>query len=67
MDPTEELKRVLLSERCPICNQEYANVEEHISKDHAGDLDIGFVKWVMRIHKDLEKLKDIEKGRGASV
>jgi hypothetical protein len=57
MDPTEEIRRVLSEEACPICTQKFTSIEDHISKDHAGGLDVGFVKWVMRIHKDLEKIK----------
>ena len=64
MNPSEEVKHILSERPCPICSQKFENIEEHLSKDHAGGLDIGFVKWVMRIHTDLEKIKDIEKQRG---
>jgi hypothetical protein len=42
---------------CPICNQEFDNVEEHISKAHCKDqVDLGFIKWVMQIHKKVEEV-----------
>jgi hypothetical protein len=46
------------SSTCPICDQGFDNVEEHISKDHCKDqVDLGFIKWVMRIHKKVEDYK----------
>jgi hypothetical protein len=54
-------------EICPICNQKFTNVGEHIIEAHAGTLNIGFVKWLMRMHSDLEKIKKIEEGRGVTI
>ena len=45
------------SSKCPICDQGFDNVEDHISKDHCKDqVDLGFIKWVMRIHKKVEEV-----------
>jgi hypothetical protein len=62
MDPTEELGRMVVEEMCPICTQKFTNIEDHISKDYAAGLDVGFVKWLMQIHKDLGRIKRIEAG-----
>jgi len=63
-DEGEEIRRISLEWICPICSQKFTNIEEHVSKAHAGGLDVGFVKWVMRIDKDLEKIKRMEIFRG---
>jgi hypothetical protein len=60
MDPTDEMKRILLEERCPICGQLFTSMEEHVSNAHAGGLNVAFVKWVLQIHKDIEKIKRMD-------
>jgi hypothetical protein len=62
LDPSEEIRRISLEGICPICSQKFTNIEEHVSKAHAGGLDVGFVKW--GIDKDLEKIKRVEIFRG---
>jgi len=52
-----DILRLLREEECPTCKQKFENIEDHVSKSHAGGLDIGFVKLVMRINTDLEKIK----------
>lgn len=64
VDPKEEAKRLSLEGKCPICKQVWSNVEEHISTAHTvdnGHLDIGVIKWIMEISKDVDRLNRNQK------
>ena len=53
-------------EMCPMCNQKFTDIEEHIIEAHTGNgsLNVGFVRWLMRIYKDLEKVKENQRIQG---
>jgi hypothetical protein len=53
----DEVPAALKQKKCPICNERHEKIEEHIRNQHTGPADIAFVKWVMRISKDVEDLK----------
>jgi hypothetical protein len=67
LSTSADILRLLREEECPTCKQKFENIEDHVSKNHALGLDIGFVKLVMRIDTDLEKIKNIEKERGSTI
>jgi hypothetical protein len=67
LSTSDDILRLLREEECPTCKQKFENIEDHVSKNHAVGLDIGFVKLVMRNNSDLEKIKWIEKERENTI
>jgi hypothetical protein len=46
-------------ERCPMCNQVFPNVPDHISNVHG--IDINLAKWILRLQDRIVSLEAREK------